>query len=282
LFGLVLLYGLPLLPQNAAQTIDHRADSNRANNTLQKPTIDAQHSNKKETPPGKKDDDPPKRDYEMLGFYVNLILTIATLVIAITAAVQAIAAKISAEAVRNAERAWVTVSISKPSLEDMNIRAKPDNYGVGVGLTFKNLGKTPSKILGSYVRALMADSVDPDARPIFPNLPESPDYSLKLEHSIIAQPGIFWMPRQKFECLVFLPKMFFEKDLARWEISEKALCIYGFIEYVDVFNRKHNTRFCYVYAHIRASLPLQNQASGEMIFPPGFCLSGPEAYNLCD
>lgn len=180
------------------------------------------------------------------------------------------------------ERAWVTVGISQPSLEDMSIRAKPDNYGVGIGLTFKNLGKTPSKIVGSYVRALMADSVDPNARPISPNLPESPDYSLKLEHSIIAQPGIFWMPRQKFEYLVFLPKMFFEKDLARWEISEKALCIYGFIEYVDVFNRNHNTRFCYVYAPIRASLPLQNPASGEMIFPPGFCLSGPKAYNLCD
>ncbi|HEX4022800.1 MAG TPA: hypothetical protein VHX63_16765 [Acidobacteriaceae bacterium] len=190
------------------------------------------------------------------------------------------AALLNAQAVMNAERAWITANIHQPSREDMRIREKAENWGLGIGLIFKNLGATPAKVVSSYVLAVMADSIDPDARPIAPKLPLDPDYTVKRGSAVIVGPGVVWMPRQKFDFLCTLPKAFFlEGNLSKWEISEKALCIYGYIEYSDVFKRRHTTRFCFTYLPIRSEWPMVNEASGELFFPAAFCPSGPESYN---
>lgn len=89
------------------------------------------------------------------------------------------AAKKSADALMEGERAWVTANIHQPSQEDMNIRGKAENWGLGVGLIFKNLGKTPSTVTNSYVRYDFVPSINPDSFPIIPKLPPEPDYSVE-------------------------------------------------------------------------------------------------------
>ena len=194
------------------------------------------------------------------------------------ALVSADAARKSADAFMEGDRAWVTASIHQPTLQDMNIRDKTENWGLA-GLIFKNLGKTPSTITDSYVRYDFVPSISPDSFPILPKLPPEPDYGVEKERAVIAAPGTVWMPRQKFDFCIVILKHDFREHLKQWEVSEKILCVYGFIDYIDAYKRPHTTRFCYAYLRIRAPLALMNEASGNLLFPPKFCLSGPEPYN---
>lgn len=201
------------------------------------------------------------------------------LISAKAATMSAAAASESAHAFMEGDRAWVTASIHQPNPEDMNIRGKAENWGLAVGLIFKNLGKTPSTITDSYVRYDFAPSINTNAVPILPSLPPEPDYSVEKERGVIVAPGTVWMPRQKFDFCMVILKHDFAEHLKEWEVSEKILCVYGFIDYLDAYKRSHTTRFCYAYLKIRAPLALMNEASGKMLFPPKFCLAGPEPYN---
>jgi hypothetical protein len=184
-------------------------------------------------------------------------------------------------AYERSERAWLGSSIYQPSAEQMDIRNLQANGAVPITVTIENLGKTPARLVDSAMRTDIVDAVDQKSVPVKPKLPSERTYRIKEHPSpLIAEVGTVWMPQQKFVYQSVVPKSFFEKHgLDAWEISDKLLCVYGFVEYDDAFGERHVTRFCYAYERITTPYAFSDTKTGEPLFPPSFSISGPPSYN---
>jgi len=164
---------------------------------------------------------------------------------------QAGTARKSVDALLNSQRAWIFVTIGK--LPDLEQAPSPDRLEMlWVLPIIKNYGQTPARI-----RRIWA------ALNQFSPIPAEPSYenaNVSNITDIVVPPGA---SIQRVSLAISM------QDFAAARQENVSLCIYGYIDYVDVADRPFQTRFCYVYQVQRGYNPL----------PSGFYMGGPLAYN---
>jgi hypothetical protein len=150
-----------------------------------------------------------------------------------TARIAAEAAKQSADAIPTVERPFVFVRSIAAHFSAANDRERPE-----VTVTFHNYGRTPANVHAVLIGVRILDHIptEKDAE-IYLS-----DEKSKFEVEIIfgadqpwtAPVAVCWEP--------------FTPELARQMTAGKFnLYCWGFIEYRDIFGRKHSTRFCRQY-----------------------------------
>jgi hypothetical protein len=142
------------------------------------------------------------------------------------AKISAIAALKSSEAVMNAERAWVMVSLewqNTRGLINTSSGSRGENTNFAVRLVCTNQGKTPAWITEKRIRAV---SVDP--------LPPEPD----IDGTQLIQ---------KLETLSAGQESIREEDVTAEGLmaAGKTTAIYGIVRYRDIFRNDHYTTFGY-------------------------------------
>ena len=146
------------------------------------------------------------------------------------------AALLNAQAIINAERAWLTITIQK----DASIKS-PTTKFVNVLL---NEGRTPARLKTIHIDQTFASSPD--------QLPIPPRYK-----GVIAVPeNMFVVGNNGFPIgITFDPKkiLFLSHKMGTVENAQEFLIFYGRITYEDVFNVKggevieHETCWCYAW-----------------------------------
>jgi hypothetical protein len=167
------------------------------------------------------------------------------------------AAKRSADALMGIERARISVMMGYklPELRPMKDRLEM----IYITPTVQNFGKTTG--IASIITARLH---------VLPNserLPANPDYSSeKFVHTVRGPidifPNIPWQP---------LRLGISNAEMGPILEAKTTLWLYGYVDYVDVFNTAHQTRFCYILL-----IP-----GGFSPYELGFYVSGPEEYNHC-
>lgn len=178
----------------------------------------------------------------------------------------------STEALINGERAWISVT---PSVRDPELRPLWEDgdpvpsdpellnpFSHGFPATIRNVGRTPARVEEVYVQYEMLQRS--------PNeLPTPPVYT-----DVMREQSFLLVPNEETSVLTFLSTQggFLTKnDVAAIYGQRAFLYAYGIVKYKDVFERKHETRFGYVY-----EFPQGFRINFERI---GFRCSGPEQYN---
>ncbi len=142
----------------------------------------------------------------------------------------ALAAKVNADAVVNAERAWVFAAMEKHGPESFSLK-------------FTNHGKTPAEVTDIKKRETWTELLDPDKR----ELPVPPDYGpeTKLAQPRIIVPGKFFV-YEGTNLATVLP----EEIYTELKQSRKRYFICGRIQYRDLIDRTkiRETGFCYFWS----------------------------------
>ena len=168
------------------------------------------------------------------------------------------AALLSAQAIMGSERAWILV---KPELPD-GLRAAPQNQITRFRWSIKNVGRTPARLLETDALAARIEKMkDFPPEPRYVGKPLSMNEFLLVPNDSIP---ITWM---------------IEGDsLTEGEVAKirEGLSLhfaaYGYVKYLDVFDKPHTMRFCHrfvVYAD-----------TGKEGFEP--YTDAPPEYNKCD
>ncbi len=164
------------------------------------------------------------------------------------------AARLNAQAVINAERAWIVVTAEASEPDVFEFRAK-------------NVGKTPAKFVSSFCEMSVLDRSD--------KLPAEPTYKTEMYDGL--QPTLF--PPTDARAI-------FRKDLRKSQLSlldeELLRCIsagfkevyfFGSLSYVDTLAPEkdgkpvfHETKWCFKLIPIVGALPL----SHPYLFPPSY------------
>ena len=154
-------------------------------------------------------------------------------------------------AMKIAERAWIVSDIGPPqpvgSIDTVQVKCK-----------IMNNGRTPAWItaMGSSGQFVRSEQ----------DLPTNPNYTLAKP---FAHSGTVLTPNGYTETGI----SFETKRLELAEKGEVILYFFGFVEYRDVFDQKHKTRYCY---RLKPSQDLTSQTSLD------FYIDGPEGYNTAD
>ena len=159
------------------------------------------------------------------------------------------------EALMMGQRAWVIVTIG----DIPPFTPEPNTLEIlWVKPTFINCGKTPARITRIRAREHQVSKVD--------ELPEEPIYE---GTGIIVA---------KFDGNAFLPPNanvqpvnvgISGSDFVPIRQGKSVLYLYGFVDYLDVYDRQRTTRFCFIY-HV---------PGGFNPSPEAFYLGGPARYN---
>jgi len=154
----------------------------------------------------------------------------------------ALAAKQSAAAMSNSERAWITASPPEPAPQIGYISppgppeaARTDTRNYFAAL-FKNEGRTPAIRENAAVVYRLFNQLN--------DIPPDPDYGARGRlNDVPLAPG------GSIKAFAFLqPNVILPYDVAQAVFRQGAfLLAYGVIAYRDVFERKHETRFGYIY-----------------------------------
>ena len=140
------------------------------------------------------------------------------------------AAKKSADAVMLAERAYVKMSHVPPGIE----WHEPDGVGFSVVINVKNYGRTPTTVTD----VVLCIKVLPNAE----SLPAVPGYSVPQREEI---PGAFLMPNDWFNYTRSF-NLFERLDDVKHKKSSK-LYVYGYVDYIDVFNQRQRGGYARVF-----------------------------------
>jgi hypothetical protein len=192
---------------------------------------------------------------------------------------QARAAKVSADAVMRSERAWLIPKIDHPAFSDvMSPQTKQDGWHLPILVTISNRGKTPALVINRHITSSSELTVDRMATPLELKLPD------RLPYAPIGKKGsksaaIFYAPEEPFFMYLAIPKETLAKERVDWINGERCLCVFGFVEYFDVFRKYHIARFCYAYQSLLPGGNLVNAITGEPAAPPEFQKAGPRIYN---
>jgi hypothetical protein len=202
-----------------------------------------------------------------------------------SAAIAADASQKSAQALMDGERAWLLVenleipldpiSLAIQNAGDGPVHTTGDVFGVSIpGATFEvwNYGKTPGTILS--VQAKLETGTSRDTPPNPKDVFEMPEYAPLValvmgqkteerEEHVVPQGG----HRVELAPLSGLGSRLSDEKITRIKNDADFLWAYGVVRYRDVYDRQHETRFCYRYI-VPPEEPLIH-----------FCLRGPEAYN---
>jgi hypothetical protein len=157
------------------------------------------------------------------------------------------------------QRAWVVASIGKiadfiPSPNRLEL--------LWVMPTFTNCGKTPARIIRVRAREHQVPTMD--------DLPAKPTYEGKGDPSVIVS---------KFDGNLLLPPNaaiqpitigISSSDFPAIWMGKPVLYLYGFVDYLDVYDRAWTTNFCFLY----------NVPAGFNPNPKGFYIGGPAVYNV--
>ncbi len=174
---------------------------------------------------------------------------------------------------RNSERAWVLVEKVGNPAENWRSTANP-SYIPGIIFEFKVYGNTLARIIDGRFDLNWFPQKRGQPRPT-PDLPEIPDYSKALKLPNVSEEGIPWAPGGTYEvhriCSLDQNK---KEMLANGDI---VFCGYGYLQYIDVFGKKRETRTCYIY-YIQHGGVMKGP-DGIVLNPDGFYMGGPPAYN---
>jgi hypothetical protein len=239
----VTLQVSPLVKQNATKTSAHHADAKRGEQSVPPATASAPIVGEAQSSKTTEKNQLPLNNNEdwtsRWGVYINGALALATFVLAIFAVKQANAAQASADAallnaqaVMNAERAWIVIgcpmSDFKPSREeDWN----PARYVWHI----KNAGKTPA-ILKEVSAVFNLTNALPEKMTL-----EAWTRSLARKQVVVAGEtlpmSVTFKPGSKISRM----------DMARVRTHDKLLVAYGYVIYSDTFGVEHETRFIHIY-----------------------------------
>lgn len=192
----------------------------------------------------------------------------------------AVTAKVSADALINAERAWILVEGVSPPKELYSF--DPHELQVMVFVyNFKVWGHTPTQMVESAIRFHLVPARTPaDGKRSEPDLPEVPDYRATVKSHEIPEMGMVLPPGKPVSARVMLESNRISlPDFQEIKNREKFLCTYGILKYRDAFDRSsiRETRFCYVY-DIAVGLVLTD-IDRKKIDPDAFRVGGPPGYN---
>lgn len=166
---------------------------------------------------------------------------------------------------RDVERAWLVVDswTAPPVLTHFEFDKA---QSLKLKIRLKNLGRTPARIKNSCLVMRLTDRFPKPAT--FPQNAQTPDVTLD---------GLLVVPNETVGTEIDLTDTTGRDillqpgdllDIRRRD--EIVLCFYGFVEYLDTFNRKHILRFCYIYEPVKAANHWTNS---------GFRIGGPKEYN---
>jgi hypothetical protein len=145
------------------------------------------------------------------------------------------AALMNAQAVINAERAWVTAQVHAESWQMFGNPAVVP----WIKLAIVNSGRTHAKITHVMVRFMKRLRVD--------NLPPVPDFAglspMSCDNFILASGNHDFTIESPIESGLPLPT----DDVIAIRDRKSFLLAYGFISYLDVFDKLHKTYFCFYY-----------------------------------
>jgi hypothetical protein len=227
----------------------------------QTPNTQSSHSGTTET---QQTDKRSTANTDTVSAYSTLIIALFTLV---TTGIFAYQVHIT----HNAERAWIIVTKAERPERLQWVNFPADTESIHFRFVFTNHGRTPAKI--NYVRIrfhILARLED---------LPKSPTYG-DGKHTVfqdIGEDGILIPSSEEFVALSTFEGLDGQNAPTVAQVNDvrehkSFLVSYGLIRYRDAFNRRHETRFCYVY-DVRVDAAAR---------PPinDWCLrGGPSAYN---
>jgi hypothetical protein len=193
------------------------------------------------------------------------------------------AAQKSAQALMDGERAWLLV-------EDIQLPNDPISPTIDTSISgrlhlpglllvdvqpasflIKNYGKTPGIIFDIDARLEVGtDRSKPPSPDIYDPNPHKWVVALWMNQPIIKIEYI--VPQNQFKvdkCNPFGFHIWSDDKITRIRNDADFLWAYGIVRYRDVYDRKHETRFCYRYV-----VPPEEAV-------PHFCLRGPEEFNKC-
>lgn len=185
------------------------------------------------------------------------------------------AIKHQADALMNAERAWILVTdIVNPVglyLPDSPL------YIPGIVYKMKVAGRTPARIINQGFR-FHAVPKKPGRVPPEPDLPSTPDYTSQTQNPEIPEGGRVIPSEIVFTIGHYLESIqLSSEEFEELKRGDKIMCAYGFIEYRDAFDRPGKTQFSYVYDFRWGGV--RTSPEGTVLNPPGFRLGGPAEYN---
>jgi hypothetical protein len=191
----------------------------------------------------------------------------------------ATAAKNSADILVMSERAWVEVHITKePEVQATTARAKDGGPGpttyqrVWFWPDVINVGRTPAKMTKIVIVTCEIPKPLGIHSQMPPELPKQPRYdadeqrrAIGIERDMMLAPKMGVTP---------LPIEVKGQEWERIMSRKSTLYLYGFVDYLDVVNKPHQTRFCEMYW-----VPFSRDDPN----PPGFIVAGntPAAYTEC-
>jgi hypothetical protein len=195
------------------------------------------------------------------------------------------AAQKSAQALMDGERAWLLVedveipsdpiAVAIQEAGDGPVHVNGSFFGLpipGAIFNIRNYGKTPGRILTTEARLEIGPSrtSPPNPEEVYGGIPFKAVTALltgaeieTIEEHVVPQGG----ERAEIARYHSLNSSLSDEKLTRIKNDADFLWAYGVIRYRDVYDRDHETRFCYRY-----------------IVPPEepichLCLRGPEQYN---
>jgi hypothetical protein len=173
-----------------------------------------------------------------------------TVAIAIFAGVTAGAMCRQIKTARDAERAWMIADMD-PLPDDSPRRDQPYRMVCRI----KNMGRTPARLFAKGERRdLQEKTYIPPGK-----LPE-------YENMMCWRDGAILPPGGEMVIILYL----LSDEIGPVYAGDRSLWIHGFANYRDVFNRPHETRYCF---HYRPGLGGKDPAT------VGFYPDGPAAYN---
>ena len=193
---------------------------------------------------------------------------------ALAAKASADAAALNAQAVIDAERAWILVkNVGNP--EGWYVPTKPD-YLPGMVFEFEVYGKTPARVMDAIFH-LENVTAKLGVKPSEPDIPPLPEYKSAGRSPEFPEGGRIMPSGQTFQIRVGLVQQMTEGEWLKLRDGKTVMCAFGIIEYEDSFGRKRETRTCYVYDFAWGGVI--KSPDGTVLNPSGFRIGGPSAYN---
>jgi hypothetical protein len=189
-----------------------------------------------------------------------------------TAETAAVASQKNTEALMNAERAWIAVvpANASPELHPLWEPGDPepkdpyfkDPFSHAFPVIIKNVGRTPARVKSVLIQYVLIQH-KPDL------LPAHPAYI-----DALKEPSFLLVQSEETPVLTYLSRnggLLTKEEV--WAIQRQQLFLYGYgiVEYKDVYERPHETRFGYVY-----HFPQSGMVNFEKT---AFRRRGPESYN---
>jgi len=165
-------------------------------------------------------------------------------------------ADLSEQAMTSLERPWIDVKLV--SLNGGPIGNQPTI--TVVGFRFINYGKSPARIIRSWLhfRKVIPSSLPPE--PIYGEMPEGPMVNLApAKMTPVIQVGANLTAEEALAIAV--------------DPKQLTVMLFGYVDYTDVFGKDHQTRFCYFY------YPPSSIILPVMPIPGSLQMGGPPSYN---